>query len=96
MFAKFSGTDDSSWDIGCICCCDCELLLESSVVPADADVEGGGTEVMAGGGGTVPVTAAALLVTIVLPGCCCGGGAVDDTVGVPEICGTEDSAGGGA
>lgn len=92
MFAKFSGIDDSSWDMGCIC----ELLLlllESSVVPADDDDSGGGgggTEVT---GGTELATA---LLTVVVPGPTgCGAvGMVADTDGVPGICCCmEDSAG---
>lgn len=53
MFAKLSGTDDSSWDIGC--CCDCELLLESSVDSAD------------GADGTEPAALVLVVVTVGVP-----------------------------
>lgn len=94
MFAKFSGTDDSSWDMGCICCCCCELLLlESSMVPADDDDGGGGggTDVA---GGTDPATT---LFVVVVPGPAgCGAvvAIVAATDGVPGIgCCAGDSAG---
>lgn len=85
MFAKFSGTDDSSWDIGCICC----ELLESS-----ADSVGGGTDVT--GGITEPTTTWLLLLVVVVTGPAGCGAAVivTDTDGVPGICCcAEDSAG---
>lgn len=86
MFAKFSGTDDSSWDIGCICC----ELLESS-----ADSVGGGTDVT--GGSTEPTTTWLLLLLVVVvtgPAGCGAAVMVTDTDGVPGICCcAEDSAG---
>lgn len=82
MFAKFSGTDDSSWDIGCICC-------ESSAISV-----GGGTDVTTGGG-TEPTTTWVLLVVVVTGAAGCGAVVmVTGTDGVPGICCcAEDSAG---
>lgn len=81
MFAKFSGTDDSSWDIGCICC-------ESSAISV-----GGGTDVTTGGG-TEPTTALLLVVVVTGPAGCGAVVTVTDTDGAPGICCcAEDSAG---